>query len=261
MLIFKNKITFISGATGNIGKKLCEKFAREGSDLIITDKNRKSLETIKKKLNKRFNIKVNYVESDLTDYESRVTMLKFIKKNFKKIDFIINNAGFTGSQRNKLDWNGNIDEQKIELWNKAIEVNLSSIFHISKELKILQKKNNNSVIINLGSIYSVLGPDLALYKSTNLGSPAAYFASKGGLLQLTRWLASSLAPIRVNMVSPGGIYNNQPNKFVKKYVKKLLIKRMCKVDDVVYLVQFLCSNQSSYITGQNILVDGGISCI
>ena len=118
MLIFKNKITFISGATGNIGKKLCEKFALEGSDLIITDKNRKGLETIKKKLNKRFNIKVNYVESDLTDYESRVTMLKFIKKNFKKIDFIINNAGFTGSQRNKLDWNGNIDE--VRIWDRAL---------------------------------------------------------------------------------------------------------------------------------------------
>tara|TARA_B100001057_G_scaffold463785_1_gene518322 strand:- start:626 stop:1411 length:786 start_codon:yes stop_codon:yes gene_type:complete len=261
MLLFKNKTTFISGAAGNIGKGLCEKFASEGSNLIITDKDKKRLQIIKKKLNKNFKTKVEYVESDLTNYESRVVMLKFIKKNFKKIDFIINNAGFTSSQLNNLDWNGNIDEQKIGLWNKAIEVNLSSIFHISKELKKLQKKSNNSAIINLGSIYSVLGPDLELYKSTNLGSPAAYFASKGGLLQLTRWLASSLAPIRVNMVSPGGIYNNQSTKFVKKYVKKLLIKRMCKVNDVINLVRFLCSNQSSYITGQNILVDGGISCI
>ena len=261
MLTFKNKITFISGATGNIGKKLCEKFALQGSNLIITDKNKKNLEVIKKKLIKKYNIKVGYIVSDLSNHQSRSTMLKLIKKDYKRIDFIINNAGFTSSQRNQLDWNGNIDDQTIELWNKAIEVNLSSIFHISKELKKLQKKNNNSVIINLGSIYSLLGPDLELYKSTNLGSPAAYFASKGGLLQLTRWLASSLAPIRVNMVSPGGIYNNQPSIFVKKYIKKLLIKRMCKVDDVVSLVQFLCSNKSSYITGQNILVDGGLSCI
>ena len=260
MLIFKNKTTFISGATGNIGKKLCEKFASKGSNLIITDKDIKGLEIIKKNINKKFKIKIKYIEADLSKYHSRAIMIRFIKKNFRRIDFIINNAGFTSSQKNTLDWNGNIDQQKIETWNKALEINLSAIFHISKELKKLQKKNNNSVIINLGSIYSILGPDLEIYKSTNVGSPAAYFASKGGLLQLTRWLASNLAPIRVNMVSPGGIYNNQPNKFVKRYLKKLLIKRMCKVSDVVDLVQFLCSNKSSYITGQNILVDGGISC-
>ena len=187
-------------------------------------------------------------------------MIKNIKKN-KKIDYVINNAAFTGLRRNQKDWIGNIDEQKIEIWKKAIEINLTSAFHISKELKKTSKKSSDSVIINLGSIYSEIGPDLNLYKSSKIGNPSAYFASKGGLLQLTRWLASNLAPIRVNMVFPGGIYNKQPKSFVKKYINKTLLKRMCKTEDVSNLIIFLCDVRASYITGQNIFVDGGISCI
>ncbi len=259
--MFKNKVVFISGATGKVGKDLCSAFANLGANLIITDLEKKKLDKLQKKIMERYKIKIFSMAADLSNIKSRDKLIKVIKKKYRNVNFIINNAGYTGSLRNKKDWIGNINEQKLNIWNRALEVNLTSIFHICKELHKLQKKNEDYAIINIGSIYSDKGPDLNIYKSTKMGSPAAYLSSKGGLLQLTRWLASNLAPIRVNMVSPGGIYNKQPKSFVKKYLKKILIKRMCETKDISNLILFLCSKNSCYITGQNIKVDGGYSCI
>ena len=213
--MFKNKVIFISGATGKVGKDLCSAFANLGANLIITDLKNRELNKLKKKIIKKYKIKIFSMAADLSKIKSRNKLIKAIKNKYKSVNFIINNAGFTGSLRNKKDWIGNINEQKLNIWNRALEVNLTSIFHICKELHKLQKKNDDYAIINVGSIYSDKGPDLDIYESTKMGSPAAYLSSKGGLLQLTRWLASNLAPMRVNMVSPGGIYNKQPKTFLK----------------------------------------------
>ncbi len=258
--MIKKKTIFISGATGILGRALCDSFSSEGSNLIITDINKKDLISLKGKITKKYKNKVSYYQSNLSNIKSREKLLNSIRNDYKNIDFIINNAAFTGLQKKKKDWLGNIHEQTVKTWNEAIEINLSSIFHITKELSQILRKGSNSGIINLGSIYSEKGPDLNLYKKTSMGSPAAYFSSKGGLLQLTRWMAANLAPTRVNMVSPGGIYNNQPNAFVKKYLSKILIKRMCRPEDITNLILFLCSEKANYITGQNIKIDGGYSC-
>jgi len=115
-------------------------------------------------------------------------------------------------------------------------------------------------IINIASIYGELGPDWNLYKDTNMGNPAAYSASKGGLVQLTRWLATTLAPnIRVNSISPGGVFRNQPKVFVERYSVKTPLERMATEEDFIGVVAFLASDMSQYLTGQNIIVDGGWS--
>ena len=109
-------------------------------------------------------------------------------------------------------------------------------------------------------MYSVIGPDLNLYKNTNVRISAGYNASKAGIVNLSKWMANYLAPrIRVNAISPGGIYRNHQKKFLKNYVKRTPLKRMAKENDIVKAILFLISDYSSYITGHNLVIDGGFS--
>ena len=122
------------------------------------------------------------------------------------------------------------------------------------------KIQNEGSLINMASIYGIVGPDFSLYEDLdNMTMPAAYSAIKGGIINLTRYLASYYGKynIRINSVSPGGIYDNQADSFIKKYNLKTPLNRMARPEDVTPIVCFLLSNDSKYITGQNILVDGG----
>ena len=113
-------------------------------------------------------------------------------------------------------------------------------------------------IINISSIYGVYAPDWNLYSGTLMSNPAGYSVSKGGLLQLTRWLATTIAPnVRVNAISPGGIFRNQPESFIKSYEGKTPLGRMATEDDFRGAVAYLASDLSKYVTGHNLLVDGG----
>jgi len=121
---------------------------------------------------------------------------------------------------------------------------------------LLRESHGN--IINIGSIYGEYAPDWSLYEGTTMSNPAAYGAAKGGLIQLTKWLATTLAPdVRVNSISPGGIERGQAKKFVDRYKSRTPLKRMACEDDFRGVIAFLASNMSSYVTGQNIRVDGG----
>ena len=122
------------------------------------------------------------------------------------------------------------------------------------------KLNNYGKIVNVSSIYGMCGPDYSLYEGTKMGNPAAYAASKGGLIQLSRWMATTLAPdIRVNTISPGGVFRNQPKEFIKRYETKTPLGRMATEEDLKGAIIFLASNLSSYVTGHNLIVDGGWS--
>ena len=118
-------------------------------------------------------------------------------------------------------------------------------------------------IINIASIYGVVGPDFTVYDKTSLTMPAGYSAIKGGLINLTRYMASYFGPnnIRVNCVSPGGIFDNQDINFVKNYMKKVPLGRMGLPEDIAPSVAFLLSDDSKYITGQNLIIDGGWTAI
>ena len=143
-------------------------------------------------------------------------------------------------------------------WDYCFEISLTSVFEIIKGLTPILNKNKGSSIINISSIYGVYGPDWDIYKGTKMHNPAAYAAAKAALINLTKWLSKTIGPeIRVNSISPGGIFNNQNKKFIKAYVKKTALKRMARTNDFIGVISLLSSEASSYITGQNIIVDGG----
>jgi NAD(P)-dependent dehydrogenase (short-subunit alcohol dehydrogenase family) len=123
--------------------------------------------------------------------------------------------------------------------------------------------SNSGSIVNIGSIYGSVGPDFNVYENTNLTMPAAYSAIKGGVINFSKYLASYYGKnnIRVNCVSPGGIFDHQPIEFVRNYESKVPMKRMGKPDDISPAVSFLLSDDSTYITGQNLIIDGGWTAI
>ena len=125
------------------------------------------------------------------------------------------------------------------------------------------KNKNHGSIVNMASVYGIVGPDFSVYEGTEMTMPAAYAAIKGGIVNFTRYLSSYFGKnnIRVNAVSPGGVFNNQPNQFVENYIRKVPLQRMAKPDDISPAVVFLLSDDSSYITGQNIAIDGGWTAI
>lgn len=255
--INKNKTSIVTGSAGRFGKIISNKLAELGYNLILIDKNltgKKNADLLKKK----YGTKVSFLKLNLTDEKDLIFFSKFLKK-YKKIDLLVNNAAFVGDSKLK-GWNTDYLKQSNKTWNMALDINLSACFYLSKIVTPFLKKSKNPSIINIASIYSFLGPDLNLYKNTQIYNPAAYASSKAGLVHLTKWLACNLAPkIRVNAISPGGFYSSQSKTFIKKYINKTPMKRMFKKKDLEGIIKFLSSNDSSYITGQNLVIDGGIS--
>lgn len=174
-----------------------------------------------------------------------------------ELNILINNAAFVGSS-SLAGWAEPFEAQTIETWRRALEVNLTAAFQLSQLFAPALRSARGASIVNIASIYGHWGPDWSLYEGTQMSNPAAYGASKGGLIQLTRWLATTLGPeIRVNAISPGGIERGQPEQFVERYAKRTPMGRMATEDDFRGVVSFLASDMSAYVTGQVINVDGG----
>ena len=172
---------------------------------------------------------------------------------------MINNAAFVGTSSLE-GWSAPFQHQTHSAWRRALEVNLTAPFHLSQAFTNELRAAKGGNIINITSIYGELGPDWRLYEATSMGNPAAYGASKGGLVQMTRWLATTLAPdIRVNGLCPGGIFRNQPSEFVERYEQRTPLARMATEEDFRGGIAYLASDLSSYVTGHILRVDGGWS--
>lgn len=247
----------ITGATGKLGQSISTTLGDLGANLILIDKSKLKLKKTKALLNK-LNIKNVYtISCDFEIEKNRISMIKELHRNFKFVNCLINNAAFTGDS-NIPGWNTSFIKQSLVSWRRCFEVNLTSVFHLSRDLYGLLIKAENPNIINISSIYGELGPDWSLYKNTKMANPAAYASSKGGLIQLTRWLSTTLAPnIRVNAISPGGIKRLQPNSFINKYKKRTPLKRMATEEDICGAIIYFTSDLSKYVTGQVLRVDGG----
>src|SRR3989344_1566875 len=227
------KVVVITGGVGIQGPEHTKAFRAEGAKVVVTDINDGDLRL------------------DVTDKNSIDAAIKTILKDYGRIDVWVNNHGATGKQ-------GVLD------WDHIIKVNLTGTYLCCQ--KAAEVMTNGGSIINISSIYGLVGPDFSLYpKAEYAGKPmgvrSAYSASKGGIISLIRHLASQLADkkIRVNCVNPGGIFDNQSEDFVAAYSKKVPLGRMANKNEVSGALLYLASDLSSYVTGANIVVDGGLT--
>ena len=155
-------------------------------------------------------------------------------------------------------WGVPFEEQTLDAWNAAIALNLSVPFRLAQLARAALASSGRGCIINVASIYGVVGPQWSLYEGTTMPNPAGYGATKGGLVQLTRYLATAMAPaVRVNCISPGGVSRNQADAFRTRYEARTPLARMGTEEDFKGAFAYLASDAAAYVTGHNLLVDGG----
>jgi len=253
--LLTGRVAVVTGGAGLIGKTLCHAMAEAGAKVFIADTNDDYGENL------CYDIKKDGFDADFItlDITSQSSIKKAIRKIIKKcggIDIWINNAYPRTS-----DWGNKFENIKIESLRKNVDMHMNGYFMCCQNVLEEMKKKKKGVLINVGSHYGVLGPNFSIYKGTKMTMPAAYSLIKGGIVNFSRYLATYYAPynIRVNAVCPGGVFNNQPPKFVKKYKKLVPLNRMATPIDIAGPILFLCSDAASYITGQVIMVDGGLS--
>ena len=257
LMSLKGRTALITGAAGHLGSIFAKTLAELGSDLILVDMNKNALGLVNTEIKSRFPVNVHIYETNLEYEDSRDSLIDKITINYPKLDILVNNAAYVGSSE-LSGWIDQFENQSLSTWRSAIEVNLTSAFHLTQKLVPLLKKSDHASVVNIGSIYGVYAPDMSLYQGTNMGNPAAYSISKAGLVQLTKWLSTILAPdIRVNAISPGGIYRSQDESFVSRYVQRTPLARMGSEEDFRGAIVYLASDLSRWVTGQNLMVDGG----
>jgi NAD(P)-dependent dehydrogenase (short-subunit alcohol dehydrogenase family) len=253
----KGRRALLTGATGGLGKVMADTLAELGADLVLIDRPGTDFETLKLALTDRWGSKVEHRSCDLEFQEQRSELMEWVKSSGQGLNILINNAAFVGTS-DLQGWGVPFELQSVETWRRALEVNLTAIFDLCQGLTPLLRAGKGASIINVASIYGSNGPNWSLYEGTSMSNPAAYGASKGGLLQLTRWLAATIAPeVRVNAISPGGIFRNQAEVFVQRYSACVPLGRMAAEEDFRGVTAYLASDMSKYVTGQNFTLDGG----
>lgn len=244
------KVALVTGAAGHLGQLFCRLLLEQGAKVYGVDRP-SAIANLPEQ--------VIPLACELADDNAVQNIYAKIAAE-GRLDILVNNAAFVGTDTHQ-GWGVSFEDQSVETWRNCLEVNLTVPFALVQCLTPFLKQNDKGVVINVGSIYGSAGPDWSLYAGTAMANPAAYGVSKGGLHQLTRWLATTLAPsIRVNALVPGGIFRNQPESFVSAYCQRTPLKRMAKEEDMAGAFLYLCSDMSGYVTGQELHVDGGLLC-
>jgi NAD(P)-dependent dehydrogenase (short-subunit alcohol dehydrogenase family) len=244
----KDKVAVVTGGSGLIGSEIALALNEFGAIVFVADLGKSGPPFIKSKKN------IEFLHFDITSETIMSKALNVITKQYGKIDIFINSA-----YPKTNDWGEKLEKIPFESWKTNVNNHLGGYFLSSRIAAKAMKKSGGGTIINIASIYGIVGPDFSIYEDTDITMPAAYSAIKGGIISFTKYLATYYAEnnIRANVISPGGILDRQPGSFIQKYAKKTPLGRMGHPADIAGAAIFLSSDASSYITGQNIVVDGG----
>ena len=249
-----SSVTVVAGGSGLIGSKVVEGLVEQGRNPVILDFEKPNVKSS---------------ETPFVQFPREITAkntemaIEFIEAEYGPINGLINCISTRTSNHQKFF--ADLIEYEIDTWNEVIEGNLTALFFLCQAVGSRMKDRKGGSIVNFSSIYaSDLGPDLRIYPKTGetrMTTPVSYAASKGGVVALTKFLATTLGEfgVRANCISPGGVQDNQPPEFVKSYSSRVPLGRMAYASEIATLPIFLISDAASYITGQNIYVDGGLS--
>lgn len=244
----KDKIIILTGAGGLIGRESLKHLVANGAKVVAVD--------------------VNEFESDadlfftynVTKTEEIDELLSEVINRYGRIDGLVNLAYPRTS-----DWGNKFEDIAFESWQNNVDMQMNAVFYICQKVLEIMKPQNRGSIVNIASIYGVVGNDFTLYEEYGGTSPAAYAAIKGGIVNFTRYLASYFGKynIRVNCMSPGGVLDekNQQPSFIKRYSEKSPMKRLGDPEEMAPAITFLLSDDSSFITGHNLIIDGGWTAI
>ena len=243
----------VTGGAGPLGAVLADALAGAGARVVVVDLDAAACEATSGSLPGEGHVAL---AANLLDPQGLSTVVDAVER-LGACDVLVNNAAFTGTS-GVPGYAVPFEEQTDEAFTMALALNLTAPFSLTRRLAPLLRAGGRGSIINVSSIYGLVGPNMGLYEGTRMGNPAAYAASKGGLAQLTRYLSTVLAPeVRVNAFAPGGIARGQDDAFVERYERLTPLARMGTEDDFRGVVTWLASDASAYVTGQVVAVDGG----
>jgi len=264
-----DRVAVITGGAGLLGTKHAEAIAFAGGIPVLLDLPEAQPGKKAEILCRTFRCKAIGIEVDISDENSVTRAKDQILNEYSTLDILINNAannpkmeGTPGKQWSRLE------NFSLEIWDADLRVGLTGAFLCSRVFGSEMAKRGRGVILNVASDLALIGPDQRLYRKPGVPDleqpvkPVTYSVVKSGLVGLTRYLATywAHAGVRVNCISPGGVYNGQPDEFVSKLQALIPMGRMAHVDEYQGALLFLCSDASSYMTGSNLVVDGGRTC-
>ena len=255
--MLKDKVVVVTGGAGLIGKEFIKAIVENNGIAIIADINEKIGQEAKEALSKELNSKnIDFVKLDITSKDSLVTCIKYLHDKYKRIDALVNNA----YPRNK-HYGRHFFDVEYSDFIENLGLNLGGYFAASQQFARYFKEQGYGNIINICSIYGVVAPKFEIYNNTTMTMPVEYAAIKSGLIHLTKYMAKYFKGmnIKVNALSPGGIFDNQPEPFLEKYKDQCLNKGMLNNSDLKGTLVYLLSDMSRYVNGQNIVVDDGFS--
>lgn len=248
----------VTGGAGHIGLAISEALLELGANILLIDVDAgRCSERVEHLASEYRRERIFSQTCDIADEKATRDAMQKAIATLGGLDILVHSAGFVGTTR-MPGWAVPLEEQTVNAWDAAMRVNLTSAFVMIQTTKEALSASKHGSIIFVSSIYGLVGPDLDLYEGTSMANPAAYGVSKAGLLQLSRYFATVLAPdIRVNAITPGGVWRDQPEVFHQRYVERTPLRRMATEEDVKGAVAYLASDLSAYVTGQHVVIDGG----
>src|ERR1044072_8265578 len=253
LMDLQTRVALITGGAGHIGRVMGESLAELGASIAVLDIDQAAAETAATEIAINNNVKASAFALDLTDVTAVKTAPARVVHEYGRLDILIHSAAYGGDTQFP-GWAVPFDEQTGEAFERALRVNLTAAFILAQAAREPLIASGHGSIILISSIYGLVGPDMSLYEGTAMANPAGYGASKGGLLQLMRHLATVLAPdIRVNAISPGGVWRQQPEAFLDRYRARTPLERMATEEDLKGAAAYLASDLSSYVNVHNIV--------
>ena len=260
------KTALVSGGAGLLGLEFSKALYSAGANVVIADINKDLLEPARESVRKTSSAgKAETCVLDVTDRKSISQCAGYAVRKFGSVDVLVNSAAIDPKYDKSQDTskNSKFTEFPESMWQLSVSVNLTGAFLLTQEVcKVMEKKGSGS-IINIGSNYGLVGPDQRIYRKKGQRNqtykPAVYSVCKAGLIGFTKFLAAYYAgtKIRVNMLTPSWVYNDHEQEFTKNYSERTVLRRMSRKDEYGGAVVFLASEASSYMTGSNLVMDGG----
>lgn len=257
-----NRVVVVTGCTGVLGSGYCRALAQRGARLVMADLAERDPVARAAALAEELGAQILGVVCDVSSEPQVSALFQAAMSHFGRVDVVLNNAAATGEHLMKVgEVFAPFEDYPLAVWDQVLRTNLTGVFLVAREGGKAMLANGGGSLINVSSIYGVVGPDHRIYENMPFASFPAYSAGKAGVHGLTQWLATywGRKGIRVNTLVPGGVNNGHQEEFARRYSERTPMGRMANSDDLIGMVIYLASDASVYCTGQQFIVDGGLT--